>query len=34
MKNPYEKPDTAVKIAKCLSSYKLSGSTMKEFFDL
>jgi GDP/UDP-N,N'-diacetylbacillosamine 2-epimerase (hydrolysing) len=34
MNNPYEKPDTAKKIADVLDKYQLSNSTMKGFYDL
>lgn len=34
MLNPYEKPDTAKKIAATLAGYELAASTMKEFYDL
>jgi GDP/UDP-N,N'-diacetylbacillosamine 2-epimerase (hydrolysing) len=34
MNNPYEKPDTAKKIADVLDKYQLSDSTMKGFYDL
>lgn len=34
MANPYEKPDTAINIAKTLAEYPLKNTTMKEFYDL
>jgi GDP/UDP-N,N'-diacetylbacillosamine 2-epimerase (hydrolysing) len=34
MTNPYEKPGTSKNIAEILEKYQLTGSTMKDFYDL